>query len=157
MAGSVERVREHLLALKLNVDFREFDTSTKNSALAAKALGCMVAEIAKSVVFRAEGAVVVVISGDKRVDTRRLSELIGVGASVATPEEVRTLTGYPIGGVPPFPHVEGVRIFCDVSLRRFEHVWAAGGAPNVVFRISSRELEEKVGGAAVDVAERQRS
>ncbi len=157
MAGSVDRVREHLLALKLNTDIREFDTSTKNSALAAKALGCTIAEIAKSVVFRAGGAVVVVISGDKRVDTRKLSELIGDGASVATPDEVRTLTGYPIGGVPPFPHADGVRVFCDESLRRFEHVWAAGGAPNVVFRIGSQELVDNVGGATVDVAESQES
>jgi prolyl-tRNA editing enzyme YbaK/EbsC (Cys-tRNA(Pro) deacylase) len=57
--------------------------------------------------------------------------------------------------VPPFPHVEGVRVFCDVSLRRFEHVWAAGGAPNVVFRIGARELVENVGGAEVDVADRR--
>jgi prolyl-tRNA editing enzyme YbaK/EbsC (Cys-tRNA(Pro) deacylase) len=155
VAGSVERVREHLLAHGLNVEVREFDSSTKNSALAAKALGCSVAEIAKSVVFRAGGAVVVVISGDKRVDTKRLSELTSEVVSVASPEEVRTMTGYPIGGVPPFPHVEGVRVFCDVSLRRFEHVWAAGGAPNVVFRIGARELVENVGGAEVDVADRR--
>lgn len=137
----------------MSVDIREFDASTKNSALAAKALGCTVAEIAKSVVFRAAGAVVVVISGDKRVDTGKLSELTGGDVSVATPDEVRTLTGYPIGGVPPFPHLDGVRVYCDESLRRFENVWAAGGAPNVVFRISSKELVENVGGTPVDVAE----
>ncbi len=155
MAGSVERVRQHLLALKLQVDIREFDGSTRNSALAAEALGCTVAEIAKSVVFNAGGAVVVVISGDKRVDTRRLSELTQDHVAFATPEEVRSMTGYPIGGVPPFPHLESVRVFCDQSLRRFEHVWAAGGAPNVVFKISASELVENAGGSTVDVAERK--
>jgi prolyl-tRNA editing enzyme YbaK/EbsC (Cys-tRNA(Pro) deacylase) len=155
VVGSVERVRQHLLALKLNVDVREFDTSTKNSTLAARALGCSVAEIAKSVVFNAGGAVVVVISGDKRVDTRRLSEQVGGRVSVATPEEVRSMTGYPIGGVPPFPHVKGVRVLCDESLLRFEQVWAAGGAPNIVFRISPHELVKKTGGATVDLAERK--
>jgi len=153
MAGSVERVRKHLLGLKLSADIRVFDTSTKNSALAAKALGCTVAEIAKSVVFRGRGAIVVVISGDKRVDTRKLSEVTREQVAVATPEEVRTLTGYPIGGVPPFPHADGVRVLCDESLRRFEHVWAAGGAPNAVFKIGSEELVGNVGGGTVDVAE----
>lgn len=151
----MERVRQHLLTLKLNVDVREFDTSTKSSALAAKALGCSVAEIAKSVVFNSGGPVVVVISGDKRVDMRKLSERTGAAAAVATPEEVRTLTGYPIGGVPPFPHVDGVRVLCDESLLRFSRVWAAGGAPNVVFGISPADLIRNAGGTSVDVSDEQ--
>ena len=153
MVGSVERVRLHLATLNLNVDEREFDTSTKNSALAAEALGCSVAEIAKSVVFNAGGSVVVVLSGDKRVDTKKLSALVGGRVAVATPEEVRAMTGYPIGGVPPFPHLDGVRVFCDSSLLRFANVWAAGGAPNVVFKVSARELVANVDGTTVDVAE----
>jgi len=153
LAGSVERVRQHLEALNLETEVREFDSSTRNSALAAKALGCTVGQIAKSVVFRTKGAVVVVISGDRRVDLRKLSEFAGEEAAVATPEEVRDLTGYPIGGVPPFPHVDGVRVFCDESLRRFENVWAAGGAPNVVFRVGSDELIRNASGSTVDVAE----
>lgn len=150
----MERVRQHLLALGLGVDVREFDASTKNSALAAKVLGCSVAEIAKSVVFNSGGPVVVVISGDKRVDTEKLSERTGEVVSVATPEEVRSLTGYPIGGVPPFPHLGGVRVLCDESLLRFERVWAAGGAPNVVFGISPADLIRNAGGKAVDLSER---
>ncbi len=77
MAGSVERVRQHLATLRADATFREFGVSTRNSALAAQALGCSVAEIAKSVVFKGEGALVVVISGDKRVDLRKLSESAG--------------------------------------------------------------------------------
>ena len=153
MVGSVERVRLHLATLNLNVEAREFDTSTKNSALAAEALGCSVAEIAKSVVFNAGGAVVVVLSGDKRVDTKKLSALVGGRVAVATPEEVRAMTGYPIGGVPPFPHLDGVRVLCDSSLLRFAKVWAAGGAPNVVFKVSPRDLVANVDGTTVDVAE----
>ena len=153
MPGSVDRVKHHLQTLGLEFDFREFDSSTKNSALAARALGCTVAEIAKSVVFVADGAVVVVLSGDKRVDVGRLSALIGRTASVAKPDEVRSLTGYPIGGVPPFPHQEGVRVICDPSLLRFEHVWTAGGAPNVVFRVGTDDLLRRLGGGTVDVAE----
>jgi prolyl-tRNA editing enzyme YbaK/EbsC (Cys-tRNA(Pro) deacylase) len=153
MPGSVERVRHLLSSLNLDVQFREFDISTKNSALAAQALGCSVAEIAKSVVFNAGGAIVVVLSGDKRVDTTRLSEYTRAKVAIATSDEVRALTGYPIGGVPPFPHASEVTVLCDASLLRFERVWAAGGAPNVVFRINSGELVEVAGGKTVDVAE----
>jgi len=147
-------VRSYLTGCGLAVDFREFESSTRNSALAAEALGCRVAEIAKSVVFDSDGAVVVVISGDKRVDTRKLSALTGHRAEVASPDYVRSETGYPIGGVPPFPHSEGVRVLCDASLGRFEQVWAAGGAPNVVFKISAGELVGRVGSGLVDVAAR---
>jgi prolyl-tRNA editing enzyme YbaK/EbsC (Cys-tRNA(Pro) deacylase) len=155
MAGGVERVRAHLESLDVDFECREFDRRTKNSALAASALGCSVAEIAKSVVFRDEAAWVIVISGDKRVDTGRLSAFAGRQVQVATAEEVRELTGYPIGGVPPFPHLEGVRVLCDDSLRRFERVWAAGGAPNVVFRMAVPELVRSACGCTVDVSERR--
>ncbi len=153
MAGSVERVRSHLASIGAEVDFREFDISTRSSALAAEALGCSVAEIAKSVVFKGEGAQVVVISGDKRVDVRRLSAVAGQSVSFATPEEVRSLTGYPIGGVPPFPHKEGVTVLADSSLQRFEYVWAAGGAPNVVFKVKVDELFRALGKEPIEVAE----
>ncbi|MDV3293734.1 MAG: YbaK/EbsC family protein [Nitrososphaerales archaeon] len=149
MAGSVERVRQHLASLGAEVTFREFDVSTRNSAL-----GCSVAEIAKSVVFKGAGALVAVVSGDKRVDVRKLSAWAGRSVSVATPEEVRSLTGYPIGGVPPFPHKETVTVLPDSSLRRFEHVWAAGGAPNVVFRIRAEDLLRALGKGPIEVAER---
>ncbi len=105
-------------------------------------------------VFRAEGAIVVVISGDRRVDLSKLAESAGQRISVATPEEVRSLTGYPIGGVPPFPHVQSVRVLFDQSLQRFDWVWAAGGAPNVVFRVRTEDLLRALGGAPVDVAAR---
>jgi len=86
---------------------REFDESTRNSAPAAKALGCTVAEIAKSVVFAGDRTAVVIISGDRRVDITKLVEVMGVELHIARPDEVKERTGFPIGGVPPFPHGEG--------------------------------------------------
>ena len=81
------------------------DESTRTSQLAADALGCTVAEIAKSIVFKAgEGAVVVVISGDRRVDAKKVSAHLGVKVGNADADAVKALTGYAIGGVPPFPH-----------------------------------------------------
>ena len=111
------------------------------------------AEIAKSVVFVGERAAVVVISGDKRVDRGKLSKVMAEEMKVATPEEVRDRTGFPIGGVPPFPHAQGVEVLPDQSLARFEGVWAAGGSPNVVFRIGSVDLVRLVGKGPFDLAE----
>lgn len=150
--GSRERVAEFLARSGVRADMRELSSSTKSSALAAQALGCTVAEIAKSVVFVGPFPSVVVISGDKRVDSAALAKAVGGEVRMATPDEVRSLTGYPIGGVPPFPHGDGVRVLGDASVGRFRDVWAAGGAPNVVFRIESSELLRILGGTPCDVA-----
>jgi len=156
MAGSVERVRAHLESLGLEVEFREFEVSTKSSALAAQALGCSVAEIAKSVVFKGKRPVVVVISGDKRVDPSKLWSHEGAPVAIATPDEVREMTGYPIGGVPPFPHSGEVAVLVDSSVLRFDRVWAAGGAPNAVFNVKTVDLARTVGGRPVDLASASR-
>jgi len=127
--------------------------STRTSQLAAEALGCTVAEIAKSIVFRAgEGAVVVVISGDKRVDAKKVSAHLGVKVGNADADTVKELTGYAIGGVPPFPHDAGVRVILDSSLTRFEKVWAAAGTPNSVMNLRVKQLRDIVGGELVNVA-----
>lgn len=137
----------------LNAKIVEFDSTTKSSALAARELGCSIAEIAKSVVFRAGQGIIVVISGDKRVDKLKLSRLIGKEAITATAREVRQITGYPAGGVPPFPHYEWVRVVPDSSLRRFREVWAAAGQPNSVMKLATSELLGTIGTGYVDVAE----
>ncbi len=129
------------------------DESTRTSQLAADALGCAVAEIAKSIVFRAgDRAVVVVISGDKRVDAEKVGALVGDRVANADAEEVRALTGYVIGGVPPFPHDPAVKVLLDGSLTRFEKVWAAAGAPNSVINLTVVQLHSEVGDF-VDVAQ----
>jgi prolyl-tRNA editing enzyme YbaK/EbsC (Cys-tRNA(Pro) deacylase) len=150
--GSRERVAEYLTRSGVRYEVREFDESTKNSPLAAQALGCTVAEIAKSVVFVGGQTAVVVASGDKRVSVPKLSKVIS-GARMARPDEVREKTGYPIGGVPPFPHREGVVVLPDVSLTRFRSVWAAAGAPNAVFRIDPTDIMRLLGAGPFDLCE----
>jgi prolyl-tRNA editing enzyme YbaK/EbsC (Cys-tRNA(Pro) deacylase) len=146
-------VADFLREIGVEAKIREFDESTKNSALAAEALGCTVAEIAKSVVFVGARTAVVIISGDKRVSLGRLGAALGDDVRIATPEEVREKTGYPIGGVPPFPHNEDVWVFADNSLARFDYVWAAAGAPNSVFRIRSKDLAALLGTGLWELAE----
>ena len=151
--GSREKVVGFLAVSGVPYELRDFDESTKNSALAALALGCTVAEIAKSVVFAGERTGVVILSGDKRVNTLKVAHLLGGEARIATPEEVRERTGYPIGGVPPFPHLAGVRVMADSSLNRFSHVWAAAGTPNSVFKIGTADLLRLLGAGPFDLAE----
>lgn len=150
--GSRDRVAEYLGRSGVRFELREFGESTRSSLLAAQALGCTVAEIAKSVVFIGDRTAVVITSGDKRVSLPKLSTVIRQ-ARMASPDEVRQRTGFPIGGVPPFPHGEGVAVLPDVSLTRFSAVWAAAGAPNAVFRMASADVLRLVGAGPFDLCE----
>ena len=150
--GSREKVEEFLSKSGVTFELREFGESTKNSALAAQALGCTVAEIAKSVVFVGKAPYVVIISGDKKVNPQRLAVAAGEPVRIANPQEVREKTGFPIGGVPPFPHEKGVLVFTDSSLVRFDSIWAAAGTPNTVFRMRVVDLLRLLGSEAHDLS-----
>ena len=152
MARGSKRVGEFLTEAGLEAQVATLDDSTRTSQMAADALGCSVAQIAKSIVFIDGGAVVVVISGDKRVDPKKLSALLGEKVKIADADTVRNETGYVIGGVPPFPHDEVVRVFLDSSLGRFDEVWTSAGTPNSVMKISVSDLGDVVGGGFVEVA-----
>jgi len=145
-------VEGYLSRSGLNVEIRRFEESTKSSELAARVLGCTTAEIAKSVVFVGTRTAIVIISGDRMVDTLKLATEAGEVMRMATPAEVKERTGFPIGGVPPFPHRDGVLVYPDVSLTRFREVWAAAGTPNAVFRIGSSDLVKSLGRGPFDLA-----
>jgi prolyl-tRNA editing enzyme YbaK/EbsC (Cys-tRNA(Pro) deacylase) len=154
LARGYERVHRFLEERGIEARSVTLDESTRTSKMAADALGCTVPEIAKSIVFTdGERAIVVVISGDRRVDPLKLGAAVGARVRVGDADAVRRLTGYVIGGVPPFPHGDGVVVMLDRSLERFSHVWAAGGAPNSVIRFSLEQLHGVLGPGTVDVAE----
>ena len=153
MSKGSRRVLEFVEEKGIDARIVTLGDSTQTSHLAAEALGCMVAEIAKSVVFLSGNSpVVVVISGDRRVDTKKLGAVVGAKVSNADAESVRLRTGYVIGGVPPFPHDSGVRVLLDRSLTRFDRVWSAAGTPHSVMSVAVPTLAETVGGGFVDVA-----
>jgi prolyl-tRNA editing enzyme YbaK/EbsC (Cys-tRNA(Pro) deacylase) len=132
----------------------EFEQPTRTSAEAAAAIGCTVAEIAKSVVFRgaASGqAVVVVASGDNRVSEAKVASLVGEMLARADADFVREATGYAIGGVAPVGHAKAVKLLLDKDLRRFARIWAAGGTPYSVFPLTPDELARLTGAAWSDV------
>jgi prolyl-tRNA editing enzyme YbaK/EbsC (Cys-tRNA(Pro) deacylase) len=132
--------------------------STKTSALAANALGCTVAEIAKTIAFVMNSAspTLVVLSGDRRVNSEKLGHSLDTSKTYLrkmTADEVKEFTGYSIGGVPPFPHRSGVSVLVDESLFRFGKVWAAAGSSNAVMRISPSILTEALKIRQIDASE----
>ncbi len=134
----------------------ELEASTRTSEEAAAAVGCTVAEIAKSLIFRAaDGRPVLVIAcGANRVDERKVRTLLGQKIERADADFVREATGYVIGGVPPVGHATPPIVLIDSDLERFPAVWAAGGTPNAVFRITPADLVRLTHGRVADLAKR---
>jgi prolyl-tRNA editing enzyme YbaK/EbsC (Cys-tRNA(Pro) deacylase) len=152
--GSVARVREALARHGLAAEIREFDASTRTSADAAAAIGCTVAQIAKSVIFRAKGGnqpVMVIASGINRVNEKKVEAALGDKIGRADAEFVRAATGFAIGGVAPVGHTGPVRIFIDADLNQYDEVWAAAGSPNSVFRLTPADLQRITGGQILNV------
>jgi prolyl-tRNA editing enzyme YbaK/EbsC (Cys-tRNA(Pro) deacylase) len=133
----------------------EFDAGTRTAADAAAAIGCTVAKIAKSLVFRTATSgrpALIVASGDKRVDENKAAAAVGEKIGRANADFVREATGFAIGGVPPVGHARPPIVLIDESLLRFDNIWAAAGTPNAVFRLTPVDLVALTGGLVVDVA-----
>ena len=155
MSGSAERFRRAATDLGLHPDVREFPAGTKTARDAAKAVGCDVAQIVKSLVFMAgDEPFVALTSGPNRADTGKLSALMG-GRPVrqADAEEARAATGFAIGGTPPFGHPSQLKVFCDRDLLVHNEVWAAAGTPSTVFPIAPQELLRASGAEPADFKE----
>mgnify|MGYP000911172115 CR=1 FL=1 len=134
---------------------RWLEVSARTSQEAADALGVAVGQIAKSVVFRRladERAVLVVASGDRRVDEARVAAQVGA-LGRADAAFVKARTGFSIGGVAPLAHAEPPLTLIDRTLFRFDEIWAAAGHPNGVFRLSPQQLVELTGAPVADVVQ----
>ena len=132
----------------------EFEASTRTAEEAAAAIGCLTAQIAKSLVFRAESGrpVLVIASGVHRVDERKIASRLGERVKRADADFVREKTGFAIGGVPPVGHQTTPIVLIDEALMRFGEIWAAAGTPIAVFRLTPADLVELTGGAIAGVA-----
>lgn len=156
-SSSRQRVEHALHALGMPADIVEFDTSMRTSAEAAVAIGCEVAQIAKSVVFRGkttDRCIIVIASGADRVDENRLHAELGEKVSRADAAFVRERTGFAIGGVAPVGHIGAVSVLVDRALWSLDPIWAAAGTPNTVFRLSADDLHRIAGIRVVDVRQR---
>lgn len=151
--AAVRHVESALAALGHDGAVRSLGASARTAAEAADALGCTVAEIAKSIVFRhreRDVAVVVVTSGDNRVDKEKVASVVGPLKS-ADAEFVLASTGYAVGGVSPVGHRDGTVVIVDRDLLRFEVVWAAAGHSHAVFDVTPGQLVEWSGLPPADV------
>jgi prolyl-tRNA editing enzyme YbaK/EbsC (Cys-tRNA(Pro) deacylase) len=134
---TAQRVQDRLTELGLEAEVRELADSTRTAQEAADAVGAEVGQIVKSLVFvDRDGPLLCLCAGDRRVDVAKLGEDV----RQARGNEVREATGFAIGGVPPVGHEQPLRTVIDVSLRRFETVWCAGGTPHAVFPVGTEAL-----------------
>ena len=152
MAGAVDRFQEAARAAGIYVEVRRYPAGTKTAVDAARAVGCEIGQIVKSLVFVADGRPFLALtSGPNLADPERLAVLMeAAGVRRATPEEARGATGFAIGGTPPFGHSTQLPILIDRDLCRFDLLWAAAGAPDAVFPIRADALVRASGGRVAD-------
>jgi prolyl-tRNA editing enzyme YbaK/EbsC (Cys-tRNA(Pro) deacylase) len=131
-----------------------FDQTTHTSKEAAAAIGCTLAQIAKSLVFRLAPSgrpLLVIASGPNRVNEAALAEKLGESLEKADPDFVLQVSGYAVGGVPPSCHTQPLETFIDDDLLKHDHIWAAAGASNAVFPLTPTELVELTGGRVISI------
>ena len=155
MHPSARKVADAALDRGLTIEVVEFDETTRTAPDAANAIGCQVAQIVKSLIFIANGEpVVALVSGANRLDERKLAALRGISRKkVKRPDAdtAKTITGFSIGGVPPFGHASALPVYVDEDLIRFDVVWAAAGTPFAVFAITPDDLVQASHGTVVDL------
>jgi Cys-tRNA(Pro) deacylase len=153
LSPAATRVQELLRAAGSSAVVTQFPVTARTAAEAAAAIGCTVAQIAKSLVFRAKSGkpVLVIVSGVNRVDEEKIASALGEPIGKADADFVRNTTGYAIGGVAPIGHATPLRIFIDEDLRAHATIWAAAGHPHAVFQLTAAELERLTGGAVIPV------
>jgi len=154
LSPSPQKVQDTLRALGFSNKIVELQSTTRTSADAAKAVGCQVEQIAKSIVFQGgqtHKLILVIASGPNRVNEKKIAELISEPVGKADADYVRMKTGFVIGGVPPVGHIEKPEIFIDEDLLRYNEIWAAAGSPNAVFRLTPSDLIRMTGGRVVSI------
>ncbi len=140
---AIERVKTYFKQYGMEEKIREFDVSSATVELAAQALSCEPARIAKTLSFMVDGhAILIVASGDVKIDNHKYKEQFHAKAKMLSPEEAETLVGHAIGGVCPFAVNEGVTVYLDESLKRFETVFPACGSSNSAIELTIPELEK---------------
>lgn len=140
---SVEKVKEYFKKFNMESRIQEFKESSATVELAAKTLNCEPEKIAKTLSFKIEDKpILIVVAGDARIDNSKYKAQFGKKAKMLTQDEVLNLIGHPVGGVCPFAINDGVDVYLDKSLKRFENVYPACGSSNSAIKLSIEELEK---------------
>ena len=150
----MNRFESWLSSTDYSVKVKSFPDGTRTATDAARAVGCELGQIVKSLVFVAGGRpVVALVSGSNRLDEERLGSVAGNPVAKANAEMARSSTGYSIGGVPPFGHLTEIPVFMDRDLLGYDVVWAAAGRPDSVFEIEPERLRELSSATVIDLRE----
>lgn len=154
LSPSAQRVQNALAERGFDFRVLELPSSTRTAVEAAETIGCTVAQIVKSLVFRTretQRPVLVLASGVNRVNEKKLAARVGEKLEKADAGFVRDVTGFAIGGIPPVGHAQAVDTYIDEDLLRFEELWAAAGTPNAVFCLTSEQLVSLTAGQVTTV------
>ena len=151
----VKRVIKFLRDFDSTLKVQVLSSSARTALDAANSLNCEVGAIVKSLLFRTEDTFLLcLVSGDKRCSLNKLKKITQIkDISMASPDDVKTQTGYTIGGVSPIGHLKKINIFIDNSLERFDDIFAAAGHPNCVFKIDFKNLLKITQGEIKDIVE----
>ena len=151
----VKRAQKFLKDFDQSLEVLILENSARTAQDAATALECKVGAIVKSLLFKAENTFILcLVAGDKRCSLNKLKKMIDKkNVSMASPEEVKTQTGYTIGGVSPVGHLEEIEIIIDNSLERFNELFAAAGHPNCVFKTNYNDIQKITNGKVEDIIE----
>ena len=154
LSKSAQTVQDALASRGLSLKVVEFPASTRTAQDAATAIGCTVAQIVKSLIFRTSVThrpVLVLVSGVNRVNEKILEQQIGEKIEKADAEFAREATGFAIGGIPPVGHKQRIQTFIDADLLNYKEIWAAAGTPNAVFCLESVHLVPLTHGTVITV------
>ena len=151
----VKRVEKFLKDFNQSLEIIILENSARTAKDAAIALGCNVGAIVKSLLFKTDSNFTLcLVAGDKRCSLNKLKKIKNIrDISMASPEEVKTQTGYTIGGVSPVGHLNKLEIFIDKSLERFNELFAAAGHPNCIFKINFKDIQKITNGKVEDIIE----
>jgi len=155
LSKPVKRVQEFITQFDSKLKILTLDTTARTAKDAAESLGCEVGAIVKSLVFRADDTFLIcLVAGDKRCSLNKLKKVIGKkDVCMANADEVKTNTGFSIGGVAPVAHLKKLNILIDQSLGRFQNVFAAAGHPNSIFKIEYDKLVQMTKGEVKEIIE----
>ncbi len=154
LRNTAQRVQDALHAAGVECSVVEMPATTRTAKEAATAIGCTVAQIAKSLVFRTardHKPILVIASGTNRVNESKLAEALGEPVELADADYVRQWTGFAIGGVPPIGHTTAIETLIDSDLLKFEVIWAAAGTPHAVFRLTPTQLTQITNGKVIPI------
>jgi prolyl-tRNA editing enzyme YbaK/EbsC (Cys-tRNA(Pro) deacylase) len=154
LKSSAQKVQEALQALGLTCEVVQMQATTRTAEDAARAVGCKVGQIVKSLIFEGKQShrpILVVASGPNRVNEKILGQQISEPVKMANADFVREMTGFAIGGVPPLGHRRPLTVFIDEDLLGYTEIWAAAGTPRAVFKLTPDELKMITNGTVISV------